>query len=172
MKEPRRRTDTYLRWNLAQWMDSATGPEDWRGVMFPINSMVAVYNIPSELLQEQVNTWNQKAYFANKQSCLPTLRSWGPRLGAHSNRTELKGWEVTFLLWSRSTTEQWLMRSLRCSTKRHLWSLDVGSQEQVTKAVRMMARVDGAGVGQSSTVRTLPWVSIPSGSWNAKDVGT
>lgn len=157
-KEPQRRTDTYLRWNLAQGVDSATGSEDWRALMFPINSMVAIYNIPTELLQEQVNTWKQRAYFANKQSCPLTLRSWGPQLGAHSNRTELKGWEVTLLLWSRSTAEQWLKLSLRCSTRRHLWSLNVGSQEPVIKAVQMMARVDGAGIGQSSTVRTLPRV--------------
>lgn len=60
----------------------------------------------TELLQEPVNTLNPKAYFANIDSW-PTVPGgpWGPLLGAPSTGAELWGWEVSFLLWSRSTAE-------------------------------------------------------------------
>lgn len=111
-----------------QWIDSASEPEDQRGVMLLIKTYQLSYSKSREHPE-------QKGLFLQTKTVvsLNCFGAWGPLLGAPSRREGLKGRQVSSLLWSRPAAEQWMMFSLRGRTRRsscETWRLAARSKWQ------------------------------------------
>lgn len=108
-----------------------------------MNSVVAFKNIPTELLQEQVNALNQKAYVSNKDTCLTKLT--GPEGLCWEYLVQKQNLKVGKLVSCSGPDPQLTEWCLACDTARgegiYLRGLDVGSQELLAKVVQVVARV-------------------------------